>query len=67
MRDGKRAIECSVRKNGEFVLRKREEIGCSESRIWQLNARWRESYRVLGEKEREIHSEKERGDRVLRE
>jgi hypothetical protein len=30
MRDGKRAIECSVRKNGKFILRKREKKECSE-------------------------------------
>ncbi len=67
MRDGERAIECSVSKKGKFILRKPKEIGCSESRILLLNARWKESYRVLSEKEREIHSQKERGDRVLRE
>jgi hypothetical protein len=45
------------RKNGEFVLRKREDIhytGCSESGILLPNTRWKESYRVLSEKVRKI-------------
>jgi hypothetical protein len=54
-------MECSESKNGKFIHRKREEIGCSESRIWLLNANW-ESYSVLSEKERENHSQKERGN-----
>jgi hypothetical protein len=41
--------ECSVRKYGKLILRKLKEIGCSESRILLLNARWKESYRVLSE------------------
>ncbi len=53
----------------KILLRKPKEIGCSESRIWLLNARWKESCRVLRTIERteNLFSERDRGDRVLRE
>ncbi len=50
-----------MRKNGKFIRRKREEIGCSESRIWLLSANGKRA-RVLRTIERTANllSERER-------